>query len=317
MPLTAFEMNQPVKPRRAWVVFLFSLVLPGLGQFHAGHPWRGLLWWGAVALAGLVVAFTFRWVWPDFPKAALGIGGALTLQVLGAVDAVRILRRDQHARAEQPLPRLGFYFAYVLGLVALNLAAYEVAPVDASVETFSIGSQSSLPNLLPGDRILAAKAPAHRAVLRRGAYVLYQQEGTVFVHRLVGLPGDVVAMTADGHLSLNGGALTALPDGTYPREYGAPLARFRETLPNADGAESSYPILRDLGRNLYPDTAILVPDGHVFVLGDNRDATRDSRYTGPVPIADIIGLASFIYWPGKGPSGERDWSRIGRSLLPY
>ncbi|TDQ78611.1 signal peptidase I [Dongia mobilis] len=313
----------PVRPRRAWVIVLLTILAPGLGHLHAGY-WRfGIANWVVMAGTGLGLALAFHLVWPGALAFSLWFGFNLLVLLVAMTGAVRLARRDHRLRADRPLPRPWQYGAFILGALAAGFALAQMAPPSAVIEAFSIPTRSGLPNLVPGDRILAAKSPAHRAVLRRGDLILYAMPAdpeATFIHRLIGLPGDVLAFTADGHLTLNGGPLLAQPAGP-PAEaagLGGRYQLFRETLPGGDDAapgsvtyliRRSEGVARDHG-------SFTVPEGHVFVLGDNRDNAMDSRVMGPVAIGDIVGIASFVYWPGDGGDLGRDWSRLGRSLLP-
>lgn len=343
-----YDPRLPVRPRWAWLAFLWSLIMPGFGHLHIGHPLRGLVWWVGITLlvalavtegegfpalaailpppAGpvLVLLETWRPFWlpaASWLPVAPGFAGftfAFLLQIAGAADAARLLRAEERAGTARPRPRWWAYLLYPGLIFALVFGTWLVPPLDANFESYSISSGSGLPNLVIGDLIAVDARMNQPPPLRRGEIVAYTRESDLdtFVHRVVGLPGDRIAFTADGHLLLNGGPVTAVPAGEGSDSLGDPLPRFEETLPNMVGPAARYFILRDPARaQAWPES--VVPQGHVFVLGDNRDASADSRMAGPVPLARIIGKARFIFWPGTGlRGGARDWSRLGRSLAP-
>ena len=133
-------------------------------------------------------------------------------------------------------------------------------------EPFRIDSGSMLPTLRAGDRVLVDKRAYRDALPRRGDLVVFHapRTGDVTLKRAVGLPGDTVAIE-DGVLVVNGG-------------------RRVEPYADPDAIDSVY-----FG-------PVRVPAGAVFVLGDNRADSLDSRSWGVLPHEAILGRARMVLW---------------------
>jgi signal peptidase I len=131
---------------------------------------------------------------------------------------------------------------------------------------------------------------------------------TPFIKRVIGIPGDRVAYR-DKRLYINGEAVPASSMGAY--------VGMRSAAPHT----GSQLLEEDLGRIRHQiiltpgvrsrDGEYTVPDGHYFVLGDNRDNSRDSRYWGMVPDENLVGKA-FMIWMNwdHGPDVGRIGSKI-------
>jgi len=189
-------------------------------------------------------------------------------------------------------------------------------------QPFNSPSGSMAPTLLVGDYFFVSKY-AYRvsgAVPARGdvvAFLTPKDNSTAYIKRVVGLPGDRIQMK-EGVLHINGVAVARerLPDfvGEDPCGAGGRTGtkRWRETLPNG----VSYETLDCVDVGFYDNTNVYtVPEGRIFLLGDNRDNSTDSRVLsqiGYVPLQNIIGRAAMIFFSSdRGGQGGVRWGRIG------
>jgi signal peptidase I len=266
------------------------------------------------------------------------------------------------ARASKEQGGTGFG-GFVWFLIKLLLAVLAFRTLVFS--PFSIPSESMLPRLMNGDYLLAAKWPYgfSRQSLpfdlplpdgrllpstpMRGDIVIFKHpiDGRDYIKRVIGLPGDTVAVIG-GQVVLNGvrvprqaaaDVLIALSPNTACAWGGDPVtdtggadacryAAFRETLPGG----KTYEVL-DFGLTQGDGFAqITVPAGSMFVMGDNRDNSRDSRFpavagdgVGLVPVDRLVGRAAVIVWSSDGSAewvnpaswfSAARWDRIGETL---
>ena len=164
------------------------------------------------------------------------------------------------------------------------------------VEKFAYGySRYSFPwgRLLPAFGRTAGHAPQRGDV---AVFALPLDPSRDFVKRIIGLPGDRVQMV-DGVLYLNDRAIPKVRASDYVEDQNGYLhhvARYRETLP---GGKSYYVLDRE-SQGEYDTTPVyIVPAGHYFMLGDNRDDSDDSRgIVGYVPAENLVGKAELKFF---------------------
>jgi signal peptidase I len=118
----------------------------------------------------------------------------------------------------------------------------------------------------------------------------------VWVKRVIGLPGDRIEMRS-GRLWINGEITALKQDGPALTDEGLPATRYIETLPGG----RTHSILKMSGYNMLDDTPeVVVLAGHIFVMGDNRDNSADSRISGArggvglLPIDNLIGRVESV-----------------------
>jgi signal peptidase I len=188
-------------------------------------------------------------------------------------------------------------------------------------EPFRIPSGSMMPTLLVGDFILVNKFTygirlpvINKKIIElskpnRGDIVVfrYPKDPTVdYIKRIVGLPGDKVVYS-NKKLTINDLPVQQTSLGSYQGlGQGEEMSGAEDLLENLTGVEH-----RILIRNGTPtvEFVYVVPEGNYFAMGDNRDNSNDSRYWGPIPEANLVGKAFFIWmswdWQNKGVGFDR------------
>ncbi|HZO45303.1 MAG TPA: signal peptidase I [Xanthobacteraceae bacterium] len=159
-----------------------------------------------------------------------------------------------------------------------------------SVRSFGAASNSMAPTIIEKEKFVIFKWYLNPT---RGDIVVYispANPNTRYVHRLIGMPGDRIQML-DGHLHINGQPVKRVQVDKYVSG-GQPLKQWSETLPNG----VTHRTLDIMDKGFYDNTPVyIVPDGHYFMMGDNRDNASDSRIKsgGPVPRDNLVGSVIF------------------------
>ncbi|MBC5781981.1 signal peptidase I [Ramlibacter sp. USB13] len=248
-----------------------------------------------------------------------------------SLDARGIVADDpQLAETRQRVLAQPWWLDWTAGLFPVILAVFVLRSF--LFEPFKIPSGSMIPTLLVGDLILVNKftyglrLPVLNTKLtegtapKRGDVMVFRyppKPSLDYIKRVVGVPGDEVAYL-NKKLTINGQPVesTRLPDYfdrdamRYFKQFEEKLGDKSHRLLNDDERPAFIPGVEEFPfkqncRYSVEGVACKVPEGHYFMMGDNRDNSLDSRYWGFVPDKNIVGKA-FLIWMNFG-----DFKRIG------
>jgi signal peptidase I len=176
-------------------------------------------------------------------------------------------RRLERQRRRIKKRRAGFTELVLTIVVAFVLVFGFVRPF--VVEAYRIPTESMVPTLQVGDRVLANKFIYHFREPHRGDIVVFdsvdEEDDQTLIKRVVGLAGD--------EIQVQGGVLYV----------------------NGEAQKEPYLNQDEPFRGSYGPTE--VPEGHIFVMGDNRGNSADSRVFGPLPLENLQGEAVVRFWP--------------------
>ncbi|HNP84431.1 MAG TPA: signal peptidase I [Nitrospira sp.] len=289
-------LAKPRAERKPWIAGVLNILLPGFGHVYLGSTKQGVYWFVTfqlLALASVLIARS-----PLLPTG-LNLAGIL-VPLIGYIflvrSAMRVARRRQQAGLPESLPSK--HFSLAVFVIGGCLAWFMPDLMRGIVKAHKIPAESMAPTVLADDYIYVDTLISHfKFKPRRGEIITFlypKDEGKSFLKRVIGLPGDRIEIR-NKIVFVNG---VPLDDGSYTQRLDPRVVPGHE-----------HP--RD---NFGP---VILPEQFYFVLGDNRDASLDSRFWGYVHESKITGRARLIYWSVNKQGAWSEWvrwERIGKRI---
>ncbi|MCB0410943.1 MAG: signal peptidase I [Bdellovibrionales bacterium] len=217
---------------------------------------------------------------------------------------------------QEKKPKFGESFTSFLGAVLLILSIRWLL-----FEPYVIPSGSMIPTLLIQDHILVNKLAYgvrlpftkkwiwHRDSPKRGEIIVFRSTGPeeeyFMIKRIIGVPGDSLEVKEGGQLVINGEPVPRDPievNSTSPQtgyykvteqDLGGAFEMFNFYEESLGKAKFRVMQIKDAFR--YGQDRFVIPENHVFMMGDNRDNSKDSRFWGPLPEENILGRATYVW----------------------
>lgn len=305
-------MASDITSRRVpWVALALSFLSAGVGHLYCGRIAKGLplyFAWILVPLCSIIAALV--------PPSAtglvlLGLLPAVTVLIVylyAAIDAWRLAYQIGSDYSLRDYNRAAVYWLLIVVQMVYSIGL--IVGVRGFVyEAFVIPVNSMSPTILNGDRILARKLLPLHHFPKRGDLIVFRNPmptgGSVFVKRVVAVAGDHIEISGE-RLLINGNELERdrVPDESLKLLGKKVRGRVAYEVNSGHRYLVAYDDSSDAGPE-QGDFEATIPERHVFVLGDNRDRSKDSRHFGSIHIGDIVGYVDYVYWPSES------WSRFG------
>lgn len=279
------------KIRKPWLAGLLALLSPAVGYAYVGKLQKGIVISLVLLFLYPALAILLKVKITKFFLLCLVIIPIAIICVL-FLDCYKTAKKNNISYVLKPYNKWWAYlFLYIFFGILLTSLSQNYTRKNL-IQAFKIPAGSMLPTLEIGDHILVDKGVYIKHPIQRGDIIVFpmpDKHEINYIKRVVALPGDTIEIL-NKELFING--------IKQKDEY----ALYLDTRVIA---KDSSP--RD---NFGP---IQIPEGNVFVMGDNRDNSHDSRFYGFIPTRAVKGKFVQIYWSWDSETSSVRWSRIGKS----
>lgn len=302
------EEQTAVEKRRWWLAGIFSFVIPGLGQIYNSEAIKGLVFYILIFIGNLAY-YTSLDHYLENPTLLtrsivlnffLALCIMLLIYLIGIIDAIRSAVKSRSGRKLKFYNSWSVYASILVVFCGFSYLMPNQPGTFDTIKAYKIPSGSMLPTIEIGDHLICNLIYYRSHNPQRGDIIVFKNprdENKDYIKRIIGLPGDTVELRR--HTLFVNGQPVNEPYAVYIGSENGP-----------------GPPLRNYG-------PYFISDNEYFVMGDNRDNSNDSRYTGTVERENIEGKAIFIYfsWDMKIPLwniyarlASIRFSRIGKVL---
>jgi signal peptidase I len=294
----------PIK-RRIWLSIILCLFGPGLPMIYCGRLWQGIIVEASVILVSTIFLVIFCLI-PDFLNLII-------ILIAWIISLVGFMIYNINLTAK--VNRQGFPYlnkTWVLIVLVGFLSWFIARSANIIIQTKLVGAyiapSSSMENtLFAGEWLIATKGLKPYSIQCGDIIIFkhpgnprfgYQDKGIIYIKRVIAKAGCTVGIV-NKRLYVNG-----LPFNESPKtkqDYLNILPHYEDRFHWGPGNRDNMP-------------EIVVPECKLFVMGDNRDNSADSRYWGYVDVNDVIGKARFIHFSWDSEKNRIRWERLGMRL---
>lgn len=280
------------KPRKPWLAGLLTFFTIGLGHVYAGKPQRGVILFLAKSIM-LAIMLPLFLIGPPLTLLIILIICGFAYFIYCLIDSIKIAKENKF---DYQIKKYNKWYIY---LTCWAVASLIIQPTIGHlikhniIQAYKIPSGAMIPTLLIGDHILVDKLIYKDNEPQRGDIIVFpypKDPSKDFVKRLVGLEGDIIEIR-DKQLYIN--------KELYVESY--TINNDPKTIP-----ESQFP------RDFFGP--ITIPQNSLFVMGDNRDNSHDSRFWGFVDKNSVKGRVNSLYWSWNKEEFRVRWKRIGKTV---